>query len=69
MPLSENFQIEDIPPKIPVVDASIPDQELNLIVCHTEAQFALRRLIIDVARRHWKELEKMTLNQLLGHTA
>ena len=34
-----------------------------------EAQFAVRRLIIEVAKRHFKELEKLNLNAVLGHTA
>ena len=34
-----------------------------------EAQFNLRRLIIDVAKRHFKELEKLNMNAVLGHTA
>lgn len=34
-----------------------------------EAQFAVRKLIIDVAKRHFKELEKLNLNAVLGHTA
>ena len=29
----------------------------------------LRRLIIDVAKRHFKELEKLNMNAVLGHTA
>lgn len=29
----------------------------------------MRRLIIDVAKRHFKELEKLNMNAVLGHTA
>jgi hypothetical protein len=29
----------------------------------------VRKLIIDVAKRHFKELEKLNLNAVLGHTA
>lgn len=29
----------------------------------------MRKLIINVARRHFKELEKLNLNAVLGHTA
>ena len=37
---------------------------------HTiEAQYQVRRLIIDVAKRHFKELEKLNMNAVLGHTA
>jgi len=34
-----------------------------------EAQYAARKLIIEVARRHFKELEKLNLNAVLAHTA
>ncbi len=34
-----------------------------------EAQYNLRRLIIDVAKRHFKELDKLNMNAVLGHTA
>jgi hypothetical protein len=34
-----------------------------------EAQYQVRRLIIDVAKRHFKELEKLNMNAVLGHTA
>ena len=29
----------------------------------------MRKLIIDVAKRHFKELEKLNLNAVLAHTA
>ena len=34
-----------------------------------EAQYAVRKLVIDVAKRHFKELEKLNLNAVLAHTA
>ena len=63
------FFIEDVPPKIILVDPSTTDKETNLIVYHSEAQFAVRKLIIDVAKRHFRELEKASMNAVLGHTA
>ena len=36
---------------------------------YIEAQYNLRKLIIDVAKRHIKELEKLNMNAVLGHTA
>jgi hypothetical protein len=44
-------------------------EDTHLIVYHSEAQYHLRKIIIDVAKRHFKELEKVNLNALLGHTA
>jgi hypothetical protein len=35
----------------------------------TEAQYAARKLVIDVAKRHFKELEKLNMNAVLAHTA
>ena len=29
----------------------------------------MRKVIIEVAKRHFKELEKLNLNAVLGHTA
>jgi hypothetical protein len=34
-----------------------------------EAQYAVRKLVIDVARKHFKELEKLNMNAVLAHTA
>lgn len=34
-----------------------------------EAQYAVRKLIIDVAKRHFKELEKLNMNAVIAHTA
>ena len=36
---------------------------------NTEAQYAARKLVIDVAKRHFKELEKLNMNAVLAHTA
>jgi len=52
-----------------MIDPATQDQETRLIVYHAEAQYAVRRLIIDIARRHFKELEKLNMNAVLGHTA
>jgi hypothetical protein len=44
-------------------------EDTHLIAFHAEAQYFVRRLIIDVAKRHFKELEKLNMNAVLGHTA
>lgn len=45
------------------------ERDINLIVYHSEAQYAVRKLIIETARKHFKELEKLNLNAVLAHTA
>jgi hypothetical protein len=64
----ENFQLEDLPMKAILVDPKATE-DTSLIVYHTEAQYHLRKIVIDVAKRHFKELDKVNLNALLGHTA
>lgn len=51
-----------------LVDQKI-SEDTHLIAYHSEAQYTLRKLIIDVAKRHFKELEKINMNAVLGHTA
>ena len=63
----DNFAIEDIPSKIILVDPSTTN--CNLIVYHSEAQYALRKVIIDVVKKHFKELDKLHVNSVLGYTA
>lgn len=40
-----------------------------MIAYHSEAQFAVRKVVIDVAKKHFRELEKLNMNAVLGHTA
>lgn len=42
---------------------------LKQFIHSLEAQYHLRKLIIDVAKRHIKELEKLNMNAVLGHTS
>lgn len=65
----DNFQLEDIPPKMILVNPFNDERDISLIAYHSEAQYAVRKLIIEVARRHFKELEKLNLNAVLAHTA
>lgn len=64
----DNFSLEEIPMKAILVDPKATE-DTHLIVYHSEAQYILRKIIIDVAKRHFKELEKLNLNAVLGHTA
>lgn len=45
-----------------------PNEEVKMIVYHSEAQYAIRQKIIEVAKKYWKELEKLNLNAVLAHT-
>jgi len=54
----EPFNPERIPLKIPLVRPVVPETGLNTIVYHSEAQYALRRVLIDQAKKNFKELEK-----------
>ena len=40
-----------------------------MIMYHAEAQYAVRKMIIECAKKHFKELEKLNLNAVLAHTA
>lgn len=54
--------------KVIIVDPRATE-DTHLIVYHSEAQYHLRKMIIDIAKKHFKELDKLNLNALLGHTA
>lgn len=64
----DNFSLEDLPLKVILVDPKAAE-DTHLIVYHSEAQYHLRKTITDAAKRHFKELEKLNLNAILGHTA
>jgi len=42
---------------------------LTMLIHHSEACYAVRKPIIEVAKKHWKELEKVNMNSLLGYTS
>jgi hypothetical protein len=44
-------------------------QVIYIVYIVIEAQYALRKLIIDVAKKNQKELEKLNMNAVLAHTA
>ena len=60
--------VEDIPTKMMLVD-QFASADMSLIIYHSEAQYAVRKLIIEAAKRHFKELEKLNMNAVLAHTA
>lgn len=61
------FQPDKIPLKIPLVR---PDscESGSCIVYHSEAQYQVRKYLIDQARKTFKELEKAVTNDLLAHS-
>lgn len=56
------FNPDKIPPKIPKVKLSNPDTNLEIAAFHSEAPYALRKLLIEQAKKHFKELEKAEAN-------
>lgn len=65
------FNFAEISTKIIMATPSNPDPlDLNLIVYHSEAAFALRKHIIERARVMWqKDLKEINVNEVLSHTA
>lgn len=62
----EDGTFEDIPPKVILVSPDLGEDQRAIIV-HTEAQMALRKLLIDTAKKHIKELEKLDANSVFTH--
>ena len=63
----DHFSIEKVPHKIPLLK---PDNSSAgpVIVYHSEAQYALRKVLIEQARKSFRELEKAQTNDLLNHS-
>lgn len=64
---SEQFSVEKIPLKVQLVK---PDNCSGgpVIVYHSEAVYALRKQLIEQARKTFRELEKAQTNDLLNHS-
>lgn len=65
------FNFAEISNKIIMATPCNPEPlDLNLIVYHSEAAFALRKHIIERARVTWaKDLKEISVNEVLSHTA
>lgn len=63
----EQFQVEKIPSKVQLIK---PDncQGGPVIAYHCEAQYALRRILIEQGKKSFRELEKAMTNDLLNHS-
>jgi hypothetical protein len=66
---NESFKIDKLSDKIPVVRNHLAEQNLLVALYQPEASYCLRRVLIDNARKHFKELEKVEMNALLAHSS
>lgn len=62
----EDGTFDDVPPKIILANPHLSD-DTNAIIVHTEAQMGLRKLLIETAKKHFKELEKLDVNSVFTH--
>ena len=62
----EDGTFDDVPPKVLLVNPHLSDDQ-TVIIVHTEAQMGLRRLLIDTAKKYYKELEKLDANSVFTH--
>mmetsp|Transcript_13175 Transcript_13175/g.11649 ORF Transcript_13175/g.11649 Transcript_13175/m.11649 type:complete len:161 (+) Transcript_13175:282-764(+) len=62
----EDGTFDDVPAKIILINPILSDDQ-SVIIVHTEAQMGLRRLIIETAKKHFKELEKLDANSVFTH--
>jgi len=70
--IEDTFNPDKIPPKIPKVKLSNPDTNLEIAAFHSEAPYSLRKLLIEQAKKSFKELEKAEANfvsSLLSHSS
>lgn len=63
----QHFSVEKIPLKVPLVNPNSCEGG-PVIVYHSEAQYQLRKHLIEQARKTFKELEKAQTNDLLNHS-
>mmetsp|Transcript_16549 Transcript_16549/g.19141 ORF Transcript_16549/g.19141 Transcript_16549/m.19141 type:complete len:134 (+) Transcript_16549:1938-2339(+) len=61
----EDGTFEDVPPKVILLNPHLQDD--RVIIFHSEAQMGLRKLLIETAKKHFKELEKLDLNSVYSH--
>ena len=64
----EQFNPDKIPPKILVTTPKLGETGDFVALYHPEAAYSVRKVIMDAARKNFKELEKAEINQLLLHS-
>jgi hypothetical protein len=57
---------EDVPQKIILVNPTLSDGS-RIIVVHSEAQMGFRKMLIENAKKHFKELGKLDVNSVFSH--
>jgi len=65
---NEPFDPDKLPAKIPLVRTTDPGNTIQTLVYHAESVYSLRRVLIDMAKKSVKELEKCDINQILIHS-
>lgn len=63
----ETFNPDKIPNKIMITRPRV-ESGLQVAMYHSEASYALRKLVIEQARKSFKELEKAEMSALLSHS-
>lgn len=67
-PEPDTFDPDKIPPKILVTSPKIGDSGEIVALYHPEASYQLRKVLMEAARKTFKELERAEINQLLLHS-
>lgn len=67
-PAEELFSLEKIPTKIPKIKPVFPDSGNTVAAYHCEAAYAIRKVLIEQAKKSFKELEKADVIALLNHS-
>lgn len=67
-PEPEQFNPDKIPPKILVTGTKLGDSGDMIALFHPEASYAVRKTIMEAARKSFKELATSETNQLLIHS-
>lgn len=65
---ADQFDPDKIPPKILVTKPQISDTGEVVAMYHPEAAYQVRRVLMEAARKTFKELEKAEIAQLLLHS-
>lgn len=79
-PPASHFDPEKVPVKIPLVKTKVEvpgtklhgikkdEESFKVAVYHSEASYAVRKFLIDSAKKHFVELEKAETSAILSHS-
>lgn len=62
------FNPDNIPPKILIANPKIADTGDFVALFHPEAAYQVRKVLMEAARKQFRELEKAEITQLLLHS-